>query len=192
MDRCSSPCLGDLDPNAYRRQLDKALELFDVPGDAGRPAGRLSRRTDAAKPSETRRYERAASLLRRRERLAVVLERLEGMLAAVHDRPRLVLAAHPVKERFDVFWVVDGRVADWGPLPSFEELEERTETAILHRRPRRATVRPEEVDEVRIVSAWIAEHDPPSLALDAAPESDRLLRFVERARPDATASAAAA
>ena len=191
MDRCSSPCLGDLDPNAYRHQLDKALELFDVPGDAGqRLLGYLDEQIDGA--SGARRYERAASLLRRRDRLAVVLERLEGMLTAVHHRPRLVLAAHPVKERFDVFWIVDGRVADWGPLPGFEELEERTEVALLHRRPGRATVRPEEVDEVRIVSAWIAEHDPPALALDAAPASDRLLGFVERARPDATASAAAA
>ncbi|MHB1570174.1 MAG: exonuclease domain-containing protein, partial [Solirubrobacteraceae bacterium] len=31
MGRCLSPCLGDLDPNLYRRQLDRALALF-VPG----------------------------------------------------------------------------------------------------------------------------------------------------------------
>ena len=29
MGRCVSPCLGDLDPNAYRRRLDEALGLFD-------------------------------------------------------------------------------------------------------------------------------------------------------------------
>ena len=32
MGRCVSPCLGDLDPNAYRRQLDAALAHFDTPG----------------------------------------------------------------------------------------------------------------------------------------------------------------
>ena len=29
MGRCMSPCLNDLDPNAYRRRLDEALALFD-------------------------------------------------------------------------------------------------------------------------------------------------------------------
>ena len=32
MGRCVSPCLGDLDPNAYRRQLDAALAHFEEPG----------------------------------------------------------------------------------------------------------------------------------------------------------------
>ena len=35
MGRCCSPCLGDLDPNAYRRQIDSALALFDGRGDGG-------------------------------------------------------------------------------------------------------------------------------------------------------------
>jgi DNA polymerase III subunit epsilon len=191
MGRCASPCLGDLDPNAYRRQLDKALALFDGSGDAAdRLLGFLDDQMREA--SEARRYERAASLLRRRERLEPLLERLEGMLGAIHDRPRLVLAAHPVKERYDVFWLVQGRVADWGPLPGFDELRERTSAALSQVRPRQATVRPEEVDEVRIVAAWLAEHEPPELALDPAPAPEPLLRFVEAARPAAAASAAAA
>src|SRR4051812_46145358 len=33
MGRCMSPCLGDLDPNAYRRRLDEALALFTGRGD---------------------------------------------------------------------------------------------------------------------------------------------------------------
>ena len=40
MGRCCSPCLGDLDPNAYRRQIDMALGLFDHPDGARCPAGR--------------------------------------------------------------------------------------------------------------------------------------------------------
>jgi DNA polymerase-3 subunit epsilon len=191
MGRCASPCLGDLDPNAYRRQLDKALGLFDGSGDAAqRLLGWLEEQIREA--SNAQRYERAAALLRRHERLEVILGRLEGMLRAVHDRPRLVLAAHPVKERFDAFWIVQGRVTDWGPLPGFEELRERTGAALSQVRPSQATVRPEEVDEVRIVAAWIAEQEPPELVLDPAPTPGQLLRFVEHARPAATASAAAA
>jgi DNA polymerase III subunit epsilon len=191
MGRCASPCLGDLDPNAYRRQLDKALGLFDGSEDA---AERLLAHLDeqVRDASQARRYERAAALVRRRERLAVILDRLDGMLRAVHDRPRLVLAGHPVKDRFDAFWIVQGRVADWGPLPGFEELRERTDAALAGLRPREATVRPEEVDEVRIVAAWLAEHEPPELVLAPAPAPERLLRFVERGRAAATASAAAA
>ena len=191
MGRCASPCLGDLDPNAYRRQLDKALGLFDGSGDAAeRLLGWLDEQIREA--SKAQRYERAAALLRRHERLEVILGRLEGMLRAVHDRPRLVLAAHPVKERFDAFWIVQGRVADWGPLPGFEELRVRTDAALSQVRPSQATVRPEEVDEVRIVAAWVAEQEPPELVLHPAPAAEQLLRFVEQARPAATASAAAA
>ena len=189
----ASPCLGDLDPNAYRRQLDKALALFDGPGDAGeRLLGYLDEQMREA--SEARRYERAAALLRRRERLAVAARAARGDAARRARTGRgWCSPRHPVKERFDVFWIVDGRVADWGPLPGFEELVERTDAALAQpAAPAAATVRPEEVDEVRIVAAWIAEHEPPALALDPAPASDRLLRFVERASPDATASAAAA
>jgi DNA polymerase-3 subunit epsilon len=194
MGRCASPCLGDLDPNAYRRQLDMALGLFDGSGDAEeRLLGHLH--TEMAKASAARRYERAAALLRRRERLEVVLGRLEGMLGAVHARPRLVIAPHPVKERYDAFWIVQGRVADWGPLPGFEELAERTEAALAAVRPTQASVRPDEVDEVRIVAAWLAEHEPPELALDRAPTPKRLLRFLERyssgAEEPASASASA-
>ena len=87
-----------------------------------------------------RRYERAAALLRRRERLAWVLERLEGVLRATHAAPRLVLARHPVKERFDAFWIVRGRLVDWGPLPGQSELVERTEAALA--RPPGARVVP--------------------------------------------------
>ena len=47
MGRCSSPCLGDLDPNAYRRRLDEALALFTGRGDGGAALLRPRRRPDA-------------------------------------------------------------------------------------------------------------------------------------------------
>jgi DNA polymerase III subunit epsilon len=190
MGRCLSPCLGDLDPNLYRRRLDEAFGLFDGTGGAERLLGLLDERMREA--AAERRYERAAALLRRRERLEWVLARLEGILGAVSGEPRLVVAAHPSKERFDAFWVVGGRVADWGPLPGRSEARERT-AAALARRPRaRAAIPPEEVDEIRIVSAWVAANEPASLALEPAPAAGALDRFVARATREAAGAAASA
>jgi hypothetical protein len=43
---------------------------------------------------------------------------------------------------------------------------------------------PEEVDEVRIVSAWAAEHGPPTLELEPPPDAAALERFALRATSD--------
>lgn len=188
MGRCCSPCLGDLDPNAYRRQLDAALALFEPGGD---PAARILGHIDheLAVASADRRYERAAALLRRRERLEALLGRLSGMLRAVHDQPRLVLARHPSKPRFDALWVAGGKVADWAPLETVDDLAVRTAAAAGQ--PVTRDVAPAEVDEVRIVSAWIAEHEPASLVLDPAPSVKRLEAFVAGQSKEATARSAA-
>ncbi len=178
MGRCVSPCLGDLDPNAYRRQLDAALAHFEGPGAGEALIEEIERRMREA--AEAERFERAAALLRRKERLAWVLERLDGMLRATHSAPRLVLARHPVKPRYDVFWIVRGRLVDWGPLPGVEELEERT-TAALARPPGRSVVPVGEVDEMRIVAGWVAEHEPPLLELDPAPGAATLRRLAASA-----------
>jgi DNA polymerase-3 subunit epsilon len=175
MGRCVSPCLGDLDPNAYRRQLDMALAHFESPGAGQALIEELDRRMREA--SEAQRFERAAALLRRKERLAWVVDRLEGMLRATHAEPRLVLAQHPVKERFDAFWIVQGRLVDWGPLPGPTELAERTEAA-LARPPGRTAIPAGEIDEIRIVASWVAEHEPAVLALDPVPCADELLAFM--------------
>src|SRR3954462_1627308 len=44
MGRCMSPCLGDLDPNAYRRRLDEAMGLFERPGGGERLLGPIDER----------------------------------------------------------------------------------------------------------------------------------------------------
>ena len=86
--------------------------------------------------------------------------------------------------------VVDGRVADWGPLPDdLGEAALRSATALAGVRGGRASVRPDEVDEVRIVSAWVAEHDPPWLGLAAAADEEQLARWLVRARQDAPLAA---
>ncbi|HYN90487.1 MAG TPA: exonuclease domain-containing protein [Thermoleophilaceae bacterium] len=180
MGRCVSPCLGDLDPNAYRRQLDAALAHFEAPGAGERLIEELDERMREA--AEAERFERAAALLRRRDRLAWVLERLDGVLRATHAAPRLVLARHPVKERFDAFWIVQGRLVDWGALPGHSELAERTEAA-LARPSGRSPIPAGEIDEVRIVASWIAEHEPPALTLEPAPDADALTAFAGAAAP---------
>ncbi len=188
MGRCCSPCLGDLDPNAYRGQVNKALALFEAPDGAGRALlAEIDGRVAVA--SAARRYEHAAALLRRRERLSGLLDRLSGVLRAVHADPRLLLARHPVKERYDVLLVAGGGVADWGPLPeNLEELARRSAAALTEARGGRAAVKPDEVDEVRIVSAWVAEHEPPALALARAADEVQLARWLARATAGAVAA----
>lgn len=183
MGRCLSPCLGDLDPNLYRRRLDEALRLFL--GDGGRRLlehvqGQM--RTAAAE----QRFERAAWLRRRLRRLEVLLGRLEGVLEATHARPRLVLASHPMEPvRRDAFWLVGGRLVDWGPLPEdLRELADRTARALARGGPVGqigAHVPPDEVDEVRLVRGYLESH--PALAqlvLDPPPGRTELHEFVER------------
>lgn len=184
MGRCLSPCLGDLDPNLYRERLDGALRLFVSERDAG---AALLAHIDGQMRSAAaaRRYERAAWLRRRRARLETLLARLGGVLRATHAGARLVLAPHPsTPRRFDAFWIVGGRVLDWGPLAGDAgELAARTGEAL------RAAPRPElggwlpaeEIDEARIVGAWLASHDARVLDLDARPEPAQVAAFASAA-----------
>ena len=180
MGRCLSPCLGDLDPNLYRRRLDEALAVFDGEADA---AERLLGRMEVAmrEAAAERRFERAQAIRRRRERLLGVVDRLRGVLRAVHARPRLVLAAHPTKARFDALWVVGGRVVDWGALPPLPELTGRTRAATARAASCRhaAALDRRDVDEVRIVSSWLATHDVPQLPLDPSVDAGRLRAWLE-------------
>jgi DNA polymerase III subunit epsilon len=195
MGRCLSPCLGDLDPNLYRRRLDEALRMF-VDGGDGRKTliGHVERQMREA--ARLRRYERAAALSRRARRLAVILDRLGGVLEATHSRPRLLLAAHPTKPSVDAFWLIAGRLLDWGPVePDPVELEQRTLQAL--RRGGRvgeigAHVPPDEVDEVRLIATYLASHpDTPQLLLDPAPGGATLSQFVDAAQRNGSSTTAA-
>jgi DNA polymerase-3 subunit epsilon len=190
MGRCLSPCLGDLDPNLYRRRLDAALRLFL--SDGGRALlehveGQMRR------AAFEQRFERAAWLRRRLRRLRVVLGRLEGVLEATHARPRLVLAAHPTDpRRHDAFWLVAGRLVDWGALPAEPgELMARTAAALARAgRPGEVGTHlpPDEVDEVRLVRAYLASHpELAQLVLEPAPDAEELARFAGLGTPGLSA-----
>jgi DNA polymerase III subunit epsilon len=185
MGRCLSPCLGDLDPNLYRRRLDEALRLFVDGGDGrDRLIAHVERQMRVAASQQL--FERAEWLRRRARRLRVILDRLGGVLEATHARPRLVLAPHPLGSSFDAFWVVGGRVVDWGPTGDAAELERRTAAALARGGPLGPGVGthlpPDEVDEMRIVAGYLASHpDTPQLVLDPAPGGAELARFADLA-----------
>ncbi len=173
MGRCLSPCLGDLDPNLYRRRLDEALRLFTTETD-GRERLLAHVRRQMHDASVKQHYERAAWLRRRLRRLGMILERLGGALEATHVRAKLILASHPVDAaRRDAFWIAAGRLVDWGPAPpDSEALEERNQTAL--RRESRAGelgahVPPDEIDELRIIATYLDSHpDIPELVLESS------------------------
>ncbi len=196
MGRCLSPCLGDLDPNLYRRRLDQALESFLGDGD-GRPRllGLLDERMREA--SAAQQFERAASLRRRRSRIAAILDGVEGVLQASHVAPRLVLARHPAQDRFEALWLAGGRILDVSELPdSLDELSERTERAVARggRVNQVGThVPPDEVDELRIVTTYLASHpELPQLPLSPAPSREQLQAFIAEAQANGSATTSAA
>ena len=179
MGRCLSPCLGDLDPNLYRERLDAALRLFDRDGSSALLA-HVEAQMRAAAAEE--RFERAAWLRRRLARLEGLLGRLGGVLRAAHAGARLVLAPHPsAPERRDAFWIVAGRVADWGAVPAAaDELAART-AAALRTAPGPGLggwLPAGELDETRIVGAWLAGHpEARVLELDPVPSAEQLAAF---------------
>jgi DNA polymerase-3 subunit epsilon len=182
MGRCLSPCLGDLDPNAYRGRLDSALALFTGDGDGGRA---LLEHLDAEMRAAAadQRFERAGWLKRRRARLAVLLDRLGGAMAATHARPRLVLASHPEAARFDALWLVAGRVADWTPLTDPADVWARTERTLRggDGRGTTACATPDEVGALRIATTWLAAHPSLELTLSRETTRARVEKFAARA-----------
>jgi DNA polymerase-3 subunit epsilon len=170
MGRCLSPCLNDLDPNLYRRRLDAALSLFTGEGDGG--AALLAHvEGEMRRASVEQRYERAAWLRRRLRRLRELVADLAG-LQATHARPRLVLAPHPKGGSADAFWLVGGRLVAWGPAGDGPALAEEARTALRAGDGRGSTtwLAPDEVDEMRVVTTYLASHELPGL--DLTPDVD--------------------
>ena len=139
MGRCLSPCLRDLDPNLYRERLDAALALFTGEDDgAAALLDHIERQMRAA--SAERRYERAAWLRRRHARLRDAARPASAACCARSTRARGSCSprTRATRRAHDAFWIVGGRVVDWGPLPGDPaELAARTADAL------RAAPRPE-------------------------------------------------
>jgi len=217
MGRCLSPCLGDLDPNLYRERLDAALRLFVERDGASALLAHVDAKIRAASAEQA--YERAAWLQRRRARLDSLLRRLGGALRAAHAGARLVLAPHPSNPaRADAFWIAGGRIVDWGPAhpahlahpahpddPAHavhlahshpaasgpEALASRTQAAIRAAPPPGlgGWLPAGELDEARIVGAWLAGHDEARvLELEPPPSAARLARFAASPLPAAGAA----
>jgi DNA polymerase-3 subunit epsilon len=198
MGRCLSPCLGDLDPNLYRRRLDEALRMF-VGGEDGRDRLIAHVEQQMRHAAAEQRFERAGWLRRRARRLRAILDRLGGVLEATHARPRLVLAPHPVGHAADAFWLVAGRLVDWGPVEPDADptsLQERTAAALTRsvRAGELAThLPPDQVDEVRIVASYLASHpETPQLVLESLPDPATLAEFVGAAGSASPTSSATA
>ncbi len=184
MGRCLSPCLGDLDPNLYRRRLDDALALL------GRrdPRRAIVAHVDGLVQSAAaeQRFERAAWLRRRRERLAVLLRRAGPGLAVTPGRPLLVLADSPDGDAWEAFWLVGGRVADWGAMPGVEGLAVRTAAALSGGA---APLHPREIAQARVAAAWVVSNEPHALELEPAPDAARIEHFVHMAGAHAVSAA---
>ena len=103
-----------------------------------------------------------------------------------------MLAPHPSRGEPEAFWLIGGRLVDFGALGdagaegAVEGLVARTEAAL--RREGRvgevgAHVPPDEVDEMRILGTWLASHpETPQLVLRPAPDEAALGDLLARAR----------
>ncbi|MCW3009984.1 MAG: hypothetical protein JWO90_388, partial [Solirubrobacterales bacterium] len=159
MGRCLSPCLQDLDPNAYRGRLDQALALVGG-GEAGRGLLlHVERQMHAAAREHA--YERATWLRRRGARLRELLAKLGTAVEAMHAHPRLVLAEHPDGHRADAVFLVGGRIVDWGEVLSAEDLARRTARALtqLPAPTEVPALTAEEAAAARIALTWIAREE---------------------------------
>ena len=162
MGRCLSPCLQDLDPNLYRERLDAALG--PLPGRGRRRlAARPHRRPDAR--GGGRAALRARRLAAAPPRAAAEADRAARRRACARSTPARGSCSRrtrPTPRGCDAFWIVGGRVVDWGALPEDpDELAARTADA-LRAAPRPELggwLRPDEIAEARIVGLWLAAHE---------------------------------
>ena len=195
MGRCLSPCLGDLDPNLYRRRLDEALALFCGPATAARALLAHVDGADARGRGRASAFERAAWLRRRRAAAGRAARRASATRWPRRTRGRGSCSPpHPRGERASTrFWLVDGRVADWGPLGGPTRRGSAPRRAARRRGTRRDHVRCRPTRSTRCGSSrrgWRATRTP-ALDLDQRARSASGLRGLPRRRRRASDAASA-
>jgi hypothetical protein len=93
------------------------------------------------------------------------------VLAATHAAAADGRRRAPARRRFDAFWLVGGRIVDWGPLGDDDEVQERTVRALRggDGTGAIASLTPDEVAESRIVATWLDRNEATVHPLEAAP-----------------------
>ncbi len=183
MGRCCSPCLGDLDPNAYRGQVDKVLALFEHEHGAAEPLlaeidDRMARgRRASAATSAPPRCCAGASAWRRCWAASTACC---APCTPTRGWCWPATRCSPASTRSG--WSTAG----WPTGARCPSSPARWRAAAARcwkpaGRAERTSVPAEDVDEVRIASAWMAEHRPPELSLAEAVEPARVERFVAAA-----------
>ena len=179
MGRCLSPCLGDLDPNAYRRRLDEALAVFREGGDARRALlERIEARHGPGLGRARVRARGGAAAAPRADRAAARPDRP----AAARDAPRRAARARAPSRPSGLGRGVAGRRPRHrvGRRCPAAPISSRARSARPRRRPRRARCAPEEVDDAGIVTGWLHAHpETPELGLRPEPPEGTLVAWAE-------------
>ena len=168
MGRCLSPCLRRPRPEP----LPRAARRRRCGCSSGRDGGAaLLAHVDAQiRDGVARRALRARRVAAAPARAARGAARPARRRAARDPRRRAaVLAPHPTEAgRFDAVLVAGGRVVDWGPRRGDpDELARRSAAALggAAARTLGGWLPADEVDEARLVGAWVAANAPPMLEL---------------------------
>ncbi len=185
MGRCLSPCLGDLDPNLYRRRLDAALGVLERAGRRRAAAARARRR------SRRRGLGRTALRTRRVAAAAAGAPRgAAGRARAGASATRTARGSCSTRRRRA------GRSRPSGSCAAASRTGARSATTSTRSLERTAAALRspgpadgDELDEARLVSAWAAANDAPVLELEGGVTGARLARFLRGAGVDLGAAA---
>ena len=155
MGRCVSPCLGDLDPNAYRRRLDEALGLFDGPDGPERLLAKLDEEMERA-------VGRAALRARRRPARPARADRRAALAASAawcaRSTPARARCSRSIRSSRNGTSSGSRAAASPNGAPLSDQLPAlETEAERLACSPANPpVVKPDEIHEVHIVSSWLA------------------------------------
>jgi excinuclease ABC subunit C len=106
IEKCSGPCVGEIDHDAYQRLVDELLDFLD--GDTDTIVHRLEQRMRAA--ADNLEYERAARLRDRLTSVRKAIERQQMVADRNEDLDVIGIAEDDLEAAVQVFFVRRGRV----------------------------------------------------------------------------------